>query len=458
MSTIINLYATATTLRPRQQRYSPESRELAFGSQSAKKHIYNNHTAGTVHTSNDNKRSSCGSRFSCRRSHSAERDCVCVVLMSSHDQKTTTEQDQEEHGSTNNAFDELIKQNWQQPSKQPIDISLLHSHSSNSNINMSEPNQTWRSFARLCTLFRPDEQLAFVIPRGTQKDDDGHVIFTEPELVWKERVQAWREKFAPSKMLAPKHNNGNRVSEKVKWLDFRNLTFLQDDSQAVRGLDASFSKDFDASPVYKEENFPGWLHIVSDSKGLLEDFIRLQEFSMLQGTDARIGFIWEIHTDFYESGLFDRLLPPPSEQVQELPGYEDKMLPELQTYYHFHPEEAHAHKRRCTYTNNNPMQLQPTSMALLREALRERVRMNGLTNSIYGFLHIRRGDAIAECDTRIEVIDYFLKCYLNGTETQGKNITLLLGSDEMNTTYREKVRPAQKKCTGTEFKIEASRC
>eukprot|EP00985_Skeletonema_marinoi_P026400 scaffold20452_cov150-Skeletonema_marinoi.AAC.6 len=69
---------------------------------------------------------------------------------------------------------------------------------------MSEPNKTWRSFARLCTIFRPDEQLAFVVPRGTQKDDqgnnvedkDGHVIFTEPELVWKERVQAWREKFA----------------------------------------------------------------------------------------------------------------------------------------------------------------------------------------------------------------------------------------------------------------------
>eukprot|EP00984_Skeletonema_dohrnii_P011318 scaffold4504_cov72-Skeletonema_dohrnii-CCMP3373.AAC.1 len=81
------------------------------------------------------------------------------------------------------------------------------------------------------------------------------------------------------------------------------------------------------------------------------------------------------------------------------------------------------------------------TQALLREALRERVRMNGLTNSIYGLC--RRGDAIAECDTRIEVIDYFLKCSLNGTETQGKNITLLLGSDEMSTTYREKVTKLQ---------------
>ena len=81
--------------------------------------------------------------------------------------------------------------------------------------------------------------------------------------------------------------------------------------------------------------------------------------------------------------------------------------------------------------------------AILRKRLKERVRMNGLENSIYGFLHIRRGDTINVCDTRIEVIDYFLKCSLNGTETTGKNITLLLGSDETNTTYREKVMELQ---------------
>lgn len=65
--------------------------------------------------------------------------------------------------------------------------------------------------------------------------------------------------------------------------------------------------------------------------------------------------------------------------------------------------------------------------------------MNGLNNSIYGFLHIRRGDDIGKCDSRIEMIDHFLNCSLNGTEAQGENITLLLGSDETNTTYREEV-------------------
>ena len=75
--------------------------------------------------------------------------------------------------------------------------------------------------------------------------------------------------------------------------------------------------------------------------------------------------------------------------------------------------------------------------------MKRRVRRNGLQNSIYGFLHIRRGDDIGKCDTRIEVIDYFLKCSLNGTESKGGNITLLLGSDETNTTYRENVLKLQ---------------
>jgi len=56
---------------------------------------------------------------------------------------------------------------------------------------MSEPNQTWRSFSRLCTFFQPDERLNLFVRRGTA---DGKVI--EPEQAWRERVQAWREKFA----------------------------------------------------------------------------------------------------------------------------------------------------------------------------------------------------------------------------------------------------------------------
>lgn len=174
----------------------------------------------------------------------------------------------------------------------------------------------------------------------------------------------------PHDLLHLKHNNGNLVSKKLKWLDFRNLTFLQDDSQAVRDLDKTW-------PVYNEEDFPGWLHIISGSKNrLLEDFIRLQEFSLLQGSDARTGFIWEIRTRIYESNLFDQLLPPPSVQVQELSGYEDQMLPELPTYYFFHPTEK-KNQRRCTYTNNKPMQLQPTSMVSL-ELLLERHRLLSL--------------------------------------------------------------------------------
>lgn len=174
---------------------------------------------------------------------------------------------------------------------------------------------------------------------------------------------------SPFESLNPVHNNGNFVSKKLKWLDFRNLTFLQDDSQV---LDSNDSDDDD----HEIEKVPGWLHIINDgsdsSNGLLEDFVRLQEFSLMQETMARTGFIWEIRTSFYESNLFDQLLPPPSVQVQDLSEYQDQMLPELRTYYYFHPKEIESNRQRCVYTNNNSSRLQPTSMVSLKFCLRGR--------------------------------------------------------------------------------------
>ena len=122
----------------------------------------------------------------------------------------------------------------------------------------------------------------------------------------------------PSILLTPYHNDGNVVSKKVKWQDFENITFLQDDLQ-VMSLDTSFGKDFDdwrTIPVYNNENFPDWLHVISNSNKVMKDFKKLQEFSLLQDVDARTGFIWEIHTQFYKSDLFDELLPPPTVQVK----------------------------------------------------------------------------------------------------------------------------------------------
>lgn len=93
-----------------------------------------------------------------------------------------------------NCLDILHKTNLATVVKTTVDISrYLHTTLTSKKFNiMSEPNQKWRSFARLCTLYLPDEWLAFVVRRGI--DTDGAII--EPDTVWRERVQAWREKFA----------------------------------------------------------------------------------------------------------------------------------------------------------------------------------------------------------------------------------------------------------------------
>ena len=67
------------------------------------------------------------------------------------------------------------------------------------------------------------------------------------------------------------------------------------------------------------------------------------------------------------------------------------------------------------------------------------MHQHSLENSVYGYLHIRRGDAIVDCDTSVEEIRSFLACSLNGTEATGKNVTFMLGSDERDTAYRESI-------------------
>ena len=68
---------------------------------------------------------------------------------------------------------------------------------------------------------------------------------------------------------------------------------------------------------------------------------------------------------------------------------------------------------------------------------------------MYGYFHIRRGDAIEECDTSIEVIQQFLECSLNGTEHSGKDITILLGSDEQDMYYRQNITNLANYCVHT---------
>jgi hypothetical protein len=240
----------------------------------------------------------------------------------------------------------------------------------------------------------------------------------------------------PSILLSPHHNNGLDVSDDLTWQDFQNLTFKEDNSSIfVDQNSSSFDRDFedwDEIPVFDQKRYSGWLHAITDKyKDIMEDYEMLQNFSWKQQQEnSTTGFIWEIHMSYYNSGLFKQALTRPSEEIRNDTKYHFRMNPE----HHYY--QMKRKRNGCNYINQEAV---PADMKLLRERIIDRVLKTSLQNSVYGYFHIRRGDAIHECVSSLPALRKFLKCSLNGTEHFGKNITILMGSDEIDPSYRKRV-------------------
>lgn len=282
--------------------------------------------------------------------------------------------------------------------------------------------------------------------------------------------------------LTPTHNGGKIISKNLTWYDFYNLTFLQDHSPALISLveppdhhqdqhsnDTSYWRKVPFYNTTENERYKGWLHLVSHGQSpqsLVEDFETLQSFSWNQQRDCNGGttinaggFIWEIHRSLFESDLFNKLLPEPTMINRD--NYDATMKPMLPSYRHFHPEIDG--DPGCVYINiEDKENYVPTKRRMLLEELKSRIQREaeglaaggvagGGTDGkstkpapqiVYGFFHVRRGDAIDECDSSIEVLGDFLRCSLNGAVDVGSNrhITLLFASDEKNEMYRRNVK------------------
>lgn len=89
--------------------------------------------------------------------------------------------------------------------------------------------------------------------------------------------------------------------------------------------------------------------------------------------------------------------------------------------------------RGCIYTTDD---VDPTMVKLMKKELENRIQSLALDQSYYGHLHIRRGDSINDCDTSLPRMKDFLYCSFNNTNDLGRNITLLMTSDEDDKEYR----------------------
>jgi hypothetical protein len=81
----------------------------------------------------------------------------------------------------------------------------------------------------------------------------------------------------------------------------------------------------------------------------------------------------------------------------------------------------------------------PSQLAMMQKRLMKRIVRHSPNNTIFGNLHLRRGDAVNDCDTSVETMRRYFACSLENTETLGRNITMLMTTDEDDMSYRQSI-------------------
>jgi hypothetical protein len=192
--------------------------------------------------------------------------------------------------------------------------------------------------------------------------------------------------------LTPKHNGGEPLSDHMKWADFFEWRFLEDNSNAIveysnhgvcRDATARWSPFFNLSKVLKDSSY---LRVAShlSSKDqmqygqspehfvgqfeLLENFVQSQ---MQQGNFSQ-GFIWEIYPVYY--------------------GWRVA----LTNYFKAKHLSIRGFGGDCSYVKDTKSQISKEIASLVIQAIH---RQAHYPIHLLGRLHIRRGDTKSVCDT-----------------------------------------------------------
>ena len=163
-----------------------------------------------------------------------------------------------------------------------------------------------------------------------------------------------------------------------------------------------------------------------------QDFLDAMAYSS-STPPPKQGFIWELHDGYYSSKLWGHGLPPdPSEKIREMAQqagiWNEGMRPYLWT--------SKTNLDGCRYT---PDHTSSSHMVMIANRVESAIHSNHPDDTIYGALHIRRGDTLNQCDTSLAAMKEFFTCSLKGTEEIGRHIALLMMSDERDAGYRQAV-------------------
>jgi len=258
----------------------------------------------------------------------------------------------------------------------------------------------------------------------------------------------------PSMMLCRHHNNGQAVKKSLTWQDFYNITYFENNSPAIKSGYEEFGDNYDDWRHWRlyehvfdmkseGSKYKDWKYIV-DQRFWRSTFQELLDFTYEQDfLDAMAdssstpapeqGFIWELHDGFYPSDLWGNGLPPdPSDEIRERAQkagiWNEGMRPYLWM--------GDTNLDGCRYTPDYP---KSTHAAMIVDMVESAIHSNHPDDTIYGSLHIRRGDAIQDCDTSLAKMKEFFTCSLKGTEEVGRHIAILMATDETDAAYKQAV-------------------
>jgi hypothetical protein len=228
----------------------------------------------------------------------------------------------------------------------------------------------------------------------------------------------------PARLLTALHNNGARLHPDLQWEDMYNITFVEDNIPVImRNVD-----------TINENDYEGYLRVVSRAGTWKEDFKRIQEYSWEQSEDTK-GFVWQmLYGGFYDNDLTSHALPALDDNLKDAVGHQynpEVMAPKL---FKLHGAKPGV----CQYTSD-AWEAIPSTVRMMNGKLNERIQELKSDASSIGSLHLRRGDALNDCDTRIDTVKKVLSCSLSNTEGMG-NITIVFRSDELDEQYREDVK------------------
>ncbi|GKY91942.1 hypothetical protein MPSEU_000165800 [Mayamaea pseudoterrestris] len=233
----------------------------------------------------------------------------------------------------------------------------------------------------------------------------------------------------PTIMMKPYHNEQYPpVDESLPWSEFFNISHLDDHSQA---LYTYFNLSmFDAgNPFVQNATFFKRSEgdaTCSDTTADYDQIVQFWRNMQQQPLEHQQGFVWTIQCPKRLFAWFRSIMAILDARANRTQEEAQLQIRSSRLPYHV---------PGCDYVKSEFS----ATVKRIAEKVWIKIKKVAGENSLFGTMHIRRGDAAVFCDTSLDALQKYLDCSLQNTSSLSESITFLFSSDEVDMNYRQQV-------------------